>query len=72
MKRKDTYFQCGNCLNAFTIETRRGRPPKYCDECIRIMPSLAERKRQRAKERVDALTMRLEARGLAISQHPEE
>lgn len=67
----DTIFQCEFCHNAFAIKARKGRPPKFCDECKKIAPTVAERKRLLAQERVDRLTKKLSARGLALTQHED-
>jgi hypothetical protein len=64
-----TFFNCDLCAGVFAIPARRGRPPKYCDDCHDKAPTRAEVKRKLAQERVDRLTQRLESRGLAISQN---
>lgn len=66
---------CEQCHDVFAIPSRRGRPPKYCNRCLRggDLPTQDESQRAadryRAKLRVDNLEMLLKSRGTHISQH---
>lgn len=68
---------CHKCEEIFSIPSRRGRPPKFCDNCIKSgeVPVYEEEKRESdidaAKARVDRLEMMLRSRGTHIKQNQQ-
>lgn len=66
---------CASCKEVKAIPSRRGRPPKYCNECTNNgdvqdyeVDRLA-RERAIANERCDRLEMMLRSRGTHIKQN---
>jgi len=66
---------CHACNEVFAFPARRGRPPKYCSNCIAsgAATSYEEQKLMsliaKAKTRVDNLELMLRSRGNHISQN---
>lgn len=67
---------CFNCNEIFSIPSRRGRPPKFCDKCTQAgeIPNYEEERRENdkneAEARIDRLEMMLRSRGTHIKQNP--
>jgi hypothetical protein len=65
---------CHACNEVFAIPARRGRPPKYCTNCINGGDAKTheevrnDRIWEEAQRRVDNLEMMLRSRGTHISQ----
>lgn len=73
---------CYGCSRPFKIESRRGRPPKYCDDCkqgeqaVEVKAEEYENEEQTkrliAEAKVDRLERDLKLRGTHISQHKDK
>lgn len=68
---------CHACNEVFAFPARRGRPPKYCSNCIESgAAETSEEQRQKtaiikANLRCDNLEMLLKSRGTHIRQNPQ-
>lgn len=74
---KDMFVLCAACKEVKTMPARRGRPPKFCDECttngntFSYEQTRRELATARAKERVDRLEILLKSTGSHLSQQEE-
>lgn len=68
------HLLCAACKEVKTMRARRGRPPKFCKECIENGNTFSyeQTRRELAKARAEARVDRLEMMLKSIGSHPSQ